>query len=98
MNKETKTALMCAAKLRQVLTDIVEKLEQIEFKHGADFEGPYVTAGAMIEEMKKLLRAESLYERVYPLDPMEGETLEQACRRVVGPWIFNEVMDKARRL
>ena len=92
MNNETKTALRCAAKLRQVLTDVVEQLERADISLRSSPEGREISSMSAIDSIKTMLKTEGLYERIYPLDPQEGEPFATACRRIFGPWVTHDVL------
>lgn len=95
MNEETKRALRCGAQLRQVVTDIVEKMEFIDLREDPrDIALQRNQLRGALTDIKDLLVANGLYERVYPLDPEDGEKLRDACRRIFGVWISNDVVDR----
>ena len=92
MNSETRAALMCGAKLREVLTDIVEAVQGVPTDGAVGVENP--AAATAVIKIRELLRNESLYERVFPLEPFDNEGTRDACRRIFGVWIANEACDK----
>ena len=94
MQQETKLALRCGANLRQVVTDILEKIEYVDTagKH-YDVTMQRERLCQAVEEIKQLLVDKGLFERVYPLEPFEHETVRQACVRTFGRWIVGETID-----
>jgi hypothetical protein len=95
MNEETKRALRCGAQLRQVVTDIVEKMEFVDLRDQTlDIALQKTQLRKALVGIKGLLVANGLYERVYPLDPEDDEKLRDACRRIFGIWISNDVLDR----
>lgn len=96
MNQETRMVLKCAARVRQVMTNITEKIEFSEVPRSVtgDSSTPLIAAIALINDILQELQAEGLYDRVYPLNPHEGEDLVLACRRVFGLRITNDIFEQ----
>jgi hypothetical protein len=93
MNQETKLALQCGARLRQVVTDILGLIEYVDTKqnhHDAVLQRERLRQA--VDEVKKLLMDNGLFERVYPLEPFDNEQFRQACVRTFGNWITYEVL------
>ena len=94
MNEEAKKVLCCAAQLRQIITDVVEEIRYVDTSGIDPTEG--ARAKQAVEKVKQLLTNESLFEQIYPLDPGDDENVRDACRRVFGTWITNDVFDRRR--
>jgi hypothetical protein len=96
MNRESKLALQCGAKLRQIITDIVDKIEFADVTTDAEDYAPglrRLQLESSLRAIRELLEANGLYERVYPMDPEDGEPLRNACQRIFGIWITSDVFD-----
>ena len=94
MNQETKQAMKCGARIRQVITDIVREIEYLDLRdQPQDSALQHAQTLKAVQEIKRLLQINGLCERVYPLEPFENETLRRACTRVFGVWITHEALD-----
>lgn len=97
MNKETQLALICGARARQVLTEVVEMLadvSELPQMHDINCSNDTERIIEILAQIKKKLLAEGLADRVYPLNPFDGEDLRSSCRRIFGLWITNDVFGK----
>lgn len=99
MNDETRKALTCGAEMRGVVSKIVEHVRLLDLggRPSSDLVADNRAAMDALRKIRRELTELGLFDVNFPLEPFEHEQLRDACRRIFGIWIANDVLDRKER-